>query len=421
MLAAAREAWESKGFNVVGCSVSGKAAQELAGGAGISSETVAMRLLQLEKSAWKTLRNEAKQLMRAFLGKNRFELEKFKLDKKSVLVVDEASMLETKQLGTLLQHAKNAGAKVVLVGDIRQLPSIGAGGGFAKLFKETNGIELTEVVRQKTEWLREAVTLFAENDTRGALTKFAEANRLSFGKDQSQVRESLILDWDKNRTKDLKETVILAPTNKDVDDLNQRAQDIRRHKGELEKNNFVWGKTKYFTGDRIAFHANNRKIGVWNGDRGTLKAIVNPITSYAVRFIVELDRGETITFCPRDLETKSVSSKDAMSLGYASTIHKSQGMTVDKSFLMLDSKRASQELAYVGLTRSRHDASIHCQTKHVEEDVVQYQQAQQDLEQSASRSKAKEMAAEAQRKMEEERRIEAERQRRNQMAHGHTR
>lgn len=418
MLAAAREAWESKGYNVVGCSVSGMAAQELAKGAGINSETVDMRLLQLEKSAWRTLKTEARQLLRAFMKKNRLQLDQFKLTKKSVLVIDEASMLSSKQLKKLLDHAKSAKAKVVLVGDIRQLPSLSAGGGFARLFKQTNGIELTETIRQKTDWLKEAVNLFAEGDTRGAITKFAESKRLAFGKDQEQVRENLLKDWNKNRTSDLSETVILAPTNDDVDSINQAAQDIRRRNGELEKNNFTVGKTKYFTGDRIAFHANNRELGLWNGDRGTIKAIAAPFTPFSVRFVVELDRGETVIFCPRDLKTNYVGAEDAMSLGYATTIHKSQGMTVDKSFLMFDGK-ASQELAYVGLTRSRIDSSIHCQTKHVEEDVVQYEKAQKDFERQASRSQGKQMATDAEKKLQEEQRMDAERKRAQQHSHSH--
>ena len=418
MLAAAREAWESKGYHVVGCSVSGMAAQELAKGAGITSETVDMRLLQLEKSAWRTLKMEARQLLRAFIKKNRLKLDQFKLTKKSVLVIDEASMLSSKQLMKLLDHAKSAKAKVVLVGDVRQLPSLSAGGGFARLFKQTNGIELTETIRQKTDWLKEAVNLFAEGDTRGAITKFAESKRLAFGKDQEQVRENLLKDWNKNRTSDLSQTVILAPTNNDVDSINQAAQDIRRRNGELEKNNFTVGETKYFTGDRIAFHANNRELGVWNGDRGTIKAIAAPFTPFSVRFVVELDRGETVIFCPRDLKTKFVAAEDAMSLGYATTIHKSQGMTVDKSFLMFDGK-ASQELAYVGLTRSRFDSSIHCQTKHVEEDVVQYEEAQKDLERQASRSQGKQMATDVKEKLHEEQQKEAERQRAQQHSHSH--
>ena len=93
LLAAARESWESKGFKVVGCAVSGKAAQELASGAGMDSETVAYRLMQLKSPLARFLSHEAKQLLRAFVGKHRQSREQFKLTSKTVLVIDEASML----------------------------------------------------------------------------------------------------------------------------------------------------------------------------------------------------------------------------------------------------------------------------------------------------------------------------------------
>lgn len=400
MLAAAREAWETQGLKVVGCATSGKAAQELAQNAGINSETIRLTLMRLEKDRLGELQHHARQIVRAFWNKPTFQHDQLKLDRKSVLVIDEASMVGTKDLNALLDHANQAGAKVVMVGDHRQLPSVDAGSAFSKIFKATHGKELTVSVRQKTDWLREAADMLAEDDQRGSLIKFALNDRLTFEKDTELAKTELVEKWAQNRTDDLKESVILASTNSDVDDLNQQAQDVRRRLGELGEKSFTFNGNQYHAGDRIAFHQIDRKIGVWNGDRGTIKKISNPINQMTTRFVVELDRGETVTICPGRLKDK----KD-ISLGYASTVHKSQGMTVDKTFVFLDSQMTSQQSSYVALTRSRYDTFISAQTEHLEEDVVAFAQAQIELEKQLQRDRAKITA------FEQKQQIEAEAQR----------
>jgi len=397
MLAAAREAWESKGLKVVGCATSGKAAQELAQNAGINSETVRLTLMRLEKDRLRELKRHVRQLVREFWNKPTYQPDKLKLDRKTVLVVDEASMVGTRDLESLLEHANKAGAKVVLVGDHRQLPSVDAGSAFSKLFKATQGRELTESVRQKKRWLRDAADLLAEGDQRGSLIKFAINDRLSFQDNEDEAKSNLVQSWVEHQTKDLKESVILASTNRDVDDLNLQAQDERRRKGELGNSKLTFNGTQYHSGDRIAFHRIDRKLGVWNGDRGTIKHILNPINRYAARFVIELDRGETVTICPGRLKEKS-----DISLGYASTVHKSQGMTVDKAFVLLDRQMTSQQTSYVALTRSRHDTFISAQTDQVEEDVVSFAAAQMELEQRLARDRAKITAFEQKQQMEQE-------------------
>ena len=122
-------------------------------------------------------------------------------------------------------------------------------------------------------------------------------------------------------------------------------------------------------------------------------------------------------FSPRDLEDES-----DISLGYASTIHKSQGMTVDKSFLMLDTN-VNKELAYVGLTRSREDAHVYCETSQLDEDTIQQAESQEKLGRSMERSQQKQLAVDKQSELQEEKQrrqeLELEQQKQQQLQHSH--
>src|SRR5215208_3924859 len=126
-LAAANEAWRASGHTVIGAAVARRAAGQLEDSAGIASTSVAALLAELE------------QRPRG-------------LPRRSVLVVDEAGMLPTRQLARLVDHAERARAKLVLVGDHRQLPEIEAGGAFRALTARLPVIELRENRRQSQGW-----------------------------------------------------------------------------------------------------------------------------------------------------------------------------------------------------------------------------------------------------------------------------
>ena len=140
MLGVAREAWESAGYTVRGAALSGIAAENLEGGSGIASRTIA----SLEH-AW---------------GRDRDQL-----GPKDVLVVDEAGMIGTRQMERLLSAADQAGAKVVLVGDPEQLQAIEAGAAFRALSERHGATEITEIRRQRTDWQRDATRWLATGRT----------------------------------------------------------------------------------------------------------------------------------------------------------------------------------------------------------------------------------------------------------------
>ncbi len=127
-LDAAREAWQASGAAVLGSALSARAAGELRDQAAIDTTTIARLTYALEKRA--------------------------QLADGSVLVVDEAGMVGTRDLARLLGAAEQAQAKLVLVGDDRQLPEIQAGGLFSSLADRLSALELTEVRRQREGWDR---------------------------------------------------------------------------------------------------------------------------------------------------------------------------------------------------------------------------------------------------------------------------
>ncbi|MFN3983827.1 MAG: AAA family ATPase, partial [Caldilinea sp.] len=145
----AREAWEAAGYNVRGAALAGKAADELQAGSGIDSRTLA----SLE-FAWKN-------------GKD-------KLTSRDVLVIDEAGMIGSRQLGRVLKAAEQAGAKVVLLGDDKQLAAIEAGAAFRGVVQHVGAAEITEVRRQKEAWARAAGQELARGSVADGLAAYAE-------------------------------------------------------------------------------------------------------------------------------------------------------------------------------------------------------------------------------------------------------
>ncbi|MHB8368632.1 MAG: MobF family relaxase [Leptospirales bacterium] len=123
-LGSAREVWEAEGYRVRGAALSGKAALGLSEGSGIASTTLA------------SLKRE--------MGED----GKDPLTRGDILVIDEAGMVGSRQMREVLLRAESAGAKIVLVGDTKQLPAIEAGAAFRALQERTGFVELSEIRRQ---------------------------------------------------------------------------------------------------------------------------------------------------------------------------------------------------------------------------------------------------------------------------------
>lgn len=329
MLSAARQAWEADGYRVMGAALAGKAAEGLEESSGIASRTLA----SWERS-WKRGRDT--------------------LGPRSVLVIDEAGMVGSRQLSRVLAQADRSGAKVVLVGDPEQLQPIGPGAAFRAVAERVGFVELGQIRRQREDWQRDASVDFARHRTAEGLTAYAERGAIRFEADLSAARSAIvadvIADMDARRGGS---RLVLAHRRAHVAELNDAVRAVRQDRGELggeQVYQTTEGERAFAAGDRILFRQNNRDLGVKNGMLGTV-ARAEP-----GRLEVRLDSAKG----PGQGRVVSVSMADyaAVDHGYATTIHKAQGATVDRTYV-LASGTMDRHLTYVAMTRHRETATLY--------------------------------------------------------------
>ncbi len=322
VLGASRETFEREGFRVMGAALQGKTADDMQRDAGIQSQTIHSLISQLEK-------------------------EQVAFDKKTVLVIDEAGMVGSRQMEKLLDHAERSGATVRLVGDAWQLHAVDAGDAFRHVSKQTETAHLTEIMRQKQDWQRDASTDLSKHDISRGIGAYQERGYVKEFENQEEAREALLAQWQKDRdTTPDQSQIILAHTNIERTALNSSVRDIKREAGELGKDHQIKtekGSITLAEGDRIMFTQNEYVMQVKNGTMGQVEKIDGD------KLGVRLDDGRKL-----DVNTKHYGHFDH---GYAVTIHKSQGVTVDKAYL-LATKSMNAELAYVGMTRHKEDLHI---------------------------------------------------------------
>jgi Ti-type conjugative transfer relaxase TraA len=323
MLGVAREAWEGAGYQVRGAALSGIAAENLEADSGIASRTIA----SLEHQ-WA----QGREL----------------LTSRDVLVIDEAGMIGSRQMERVLSAANEAGAKVVLVGDPQQLQAIEAGAAFRSIAERHGGVEITEIRRQQVDWQRDATRQLATGRTGAALAEYAEHDMVHAAETREAARGELIDSWDRERiAKPNESRIILTHTNDEVRELNLAARERLRASGALGEDIAMQverGERSFAEGDRVMFLRNDRELGVKNGSLGTLQTVS------AQRMAVLLDDGRSIAF-----DTKNYAQIDH---GYAATIHKSQGVTVDRVHV-LATPGMDQHSSYVALSRHRESVSLH--------------------------------------------------------------
>ncbi len=322
LLSAARMAWELEGFQTYGAALSGKAAKGLADGAGIASETLHRTLFDLEKG-------------------------RLKLSARSVLVVDEAGMVGTRQMSQLVEATERTGARLVLVGDARQLQPIEAGGPFPEIQRRLGAAELTEIRRQRDDWARDAVRDFAAGDAREGLQAYAERGLLTIAADRHETQIALIDAWKVRGLRAPEDQLIFAGTRSDATHLNRLAQAERGKVGLLGEETIRNDQGDAFhVGDRVLFTRKSRLHGVENGSLGEVLNLAPEGRTLTVR----LDQGDRVQF--------SLDDYDHVRLGYAMTTHKGQGATVERAFILAGGAMQDREITYVQASRARGETQI---------------------------------------------------------------
>jgi Ti-type conjugative transfer relaxase TraA len=353
MLGLAREAWDAAGYEVRGVALSGIAAENLESGSGIASRTIASM-----EHGWNN-------------GRDMLTL-------RDVLVIDEAGMVGTRQLERVLSHAAEAGAKVVLVGDPQQLQSIEAGAAFRSIHERHGGVEIGEVHRQREDWQRDATRDLATGRTADAIHAYDAHDMVHEAASREQARGDLIDHWDRDRQASPdRSRIILSHTNAEVRELNEAARDRMREAGDLGEDVHLKverGARSFAAGDRVMFLQNERGLGVKNGTLGTIEHVS------AQSMTARTDDGRNVSFDFKDY--------NKIDHGYAATIHKAQGMTVDRTHV-LATPGMDAHGSYVALSRHRDSMDLH----YGRDDFA----GQDRLVRTLSRDRAKDMASDYER------------------------
>ncbi|ARO28750.1 conjugal transfer relaxase TraA-like protein [Rhizobium sp. NXC14] len=350
LLAAARLAWESQGRRVIGAALAGKAAEGLEDSSGIKSRTLAAW-----EMAWANGRDT--------------------LHRGDVLVIDEAGMVSSQQMARVLDIVEAAGAKVVLVGDAMQLQPIQAGAAFRAISERIGFAELAGVRRQREEWAREASRLFARGEIEKGLDVYARHGHLAEARTRAETIERIVADWSQARREAIgrsvsegrdgrlrgDELLVLAHTNDDVGKLNEALRQVMAGDGALSDSRTFQtarGAREFAAGDRIIFLENARFLEprassygpqyVKNGMLGTV--ISTGDKRGEALMSVRLDNGHKVVF--------SEDSYRNVDHGYAATIHKAQGTTVERT-LVLATGMMDQHLTYVAMTRHRDRVDLY--------------------------------------------------------------
>jgi Ti-type conjugative transfer relaxase TraA len=349
MLGVAREAWEAAGYEVRGVALSGIAAQNLEAGSGIASRTIASM-----EHGWQQGRDG--------------------LTARDVLVIDEAGMVGTRQLERVLSHATEAGAKVVLVGDPQQLQAIEAGAAFRSIHERHGGAEIGDVRRQREDWQRGATRDLATGRTDAAIHAYDAHGMVHAAATREQARDDLIDRWDHDRQAVPDQSrIILTHTNAEVRALNEAARGRMREAGDLGTDvraTVERGARSFASGDRVMFLQNERSLSVKNGTLGTIEQVS------AQSMTVRTDDGRSVGFDLKDY--------NRIDHGYAATIHKAQGMTVDRTHV-LATPGMDAHGSYVALSRHRDGMELH----YGRDDFA----GQDRLIRTLSRDRAKDMAS----------------------------
>jgi Ti-type conjugative transfer relaxase TraA len=330
LLATAMQAWALQGVTVHGAALAGKAADGLETASGIQSRTIASL-----QTFWD----------------NGYE----PIKKGDVLVVDEAGMIGTRQMARITAKMQEIGAKLVLIGDPDQLQPIEAGKPFRNILKTHDSAKLTEIYRQREEWQKVASKELAHGEIAKAIDRYDMHGTVKRHKTSNETLEALVEAYAMDFAANGEETTRLAFAHrrKDVHALNQAIRlALRQTERPALETLFKTdtGKRVFASGDRIVFTRNDKELGIKNGMLGSVKMIANG----KIKVLLDGDEGRSITF-----DTGQYQSFDH---GYAVTIHKSQGATVDRSYV-LASRSMDRHLAYVAMTRHRDTMQLYINQK----------------------------------------------------------
>ena len=325
VMAAVRDAFETGGFTVVGTSTSGQAARTLGKEAGLSESRT------LASLRW------------------RLEHDRMRLTRSHVLVLDEAGMAGDRDVSFLLDQARMADSKVVMVGDDRQLGAVSVGGAMGALVERHGGIvhTLDQNVRQRTEAEREALAELRAGNVSRAVGLYLDHGRVVCERTRTEALDTLVDRWARDVSSG-KDTAMFAWKRANVAELNRLARERMAAEGRLTGLELVApGGAHYAAGDRIVTLAPAAGGQVVTSERG----VVTAVDLEDVRIAIEMEDGRRYWFEQEEI------GRSQLAHGYATTVHRSQGATHDIAHVFEDG--GGRELAYVAMSRAREQTNVY--------------------------------------------------------------
>jgi len=276
------------------------------------------------------------------------------VDAKTTVIFDEAGMADTTRLERLTAAVEQAGGKLVLVGDERQLASIGPGGLFARTKELAPTAELSEVRRTQDEAERRAWRQLRAGQPDLAMGHYRSRGQLHITDTRDEALEAAVRRYDKlAQTHGLENVALMTDgPNLEVDRMNARAQQLRAQQGQLgldqvELHDLPYGLR---AGDRITWtkpQAVPRQARVENGTRGNIIAV----DTDERRVLVRLDGTE------REIDVDA--DTGVLRLAYAQHLYRQQGATVQRAVSLTGGWQTTREGAYVQASRARNGTDWH--------------------------------------------------------------
>lgn len=323
---AAAKAEQHAGRRVIGIAVSGSTAERL----GADSPALGGRTATLDAL-----------VARANTGSVRVGPD-------TTVLVDEAGMLDHRRMDALTELVERSGAKLIAVGDGKQLPSIGPGGMFDRLAAHVPIAELADIRRTQDPAERRAWAALRAGEPERAMAHYFNRAQLHFVDTRDEAGEAAVRHWmtlaDKHGVREV--ALIADASNKEIDRLNARAQHLRAQRGELGDREVALEHTHYGLreGDVVAFTTQHRPPGqprVENGTRGQVARV-----DEHGGLMVALDgSGRRVWLASEDI--------DSLRLAYAQHVYRQQGATVERSVVVSGGWQTSKETAYVEASRAR--------------------------------------------------------------------
>jgi len=348
------KAYQASGFTVIGAATGWDAAKKLeaeSGGA-INAHSIASLNAKLAKGA-------------------------IKLTQKTLLIVDEAGMVGTPSLSRLMEHANQAGSKVLLQGDKLQLQSVERGGPLRLLAKELGSVDLRDIRRQKSQGDRDTANLFyaaggdelrsrGENQRAGEaiLSRMEKRGQLQGYENRDLAKKFLVQDYMQDPLP-AREKLIIAGSRADVTELNNMVRKAHQERGELgpdmrvdvrNPRTDVKETLALATGDRVRFGKKDEELGVVNGSR----AVVTGLTKQkdgrmkieaTIESDIKAQEGRKVTF--------TTDQYAYLDHGYAGTIHKSQGQGKEAVFHCFHRGMTDRQLSLVAFTRAKSSYAMY--------------------------------------------------------------